>query len=117
MRGNALPDLAATIRDWSGAMVGARPATDEELALPGSKAGNGTNAAALVLPNDPRSVLVVMAECGSDRTVKVIVTADRTAVLLLAASRSECRNPGARRGAVLIFRSDAPADITAFAGL
>jgi len=70
-----------------------------------------------VLPNDPRSVLVVMAECGSDRSVTVTITANRMAVLLLAADRTDCGNPGARRGAVLSFTSDVPADITAFAGL
>ncbi len=44
------------------------------------------------------------------------VTKDREAILLLTERRS-CREPGARRGAVLTFRSDVPADITAFAGL
>ena len=117
MRGKGLPNLAASIYDWSGELLNARPATDLELALPGSETGNGTNAAALVLPNDPRSVLVVMAECGSDQSVTVTITADRTAVPLLAADRTDCRNPGARRGAVLSFRSDVPAEITAFAGL
>ena len=117
MSGKGLPDLAASIYDWSGELLSARPATDLELALPGSETGNGTNAAALVLPSDARSVLVVMAECGSDRSVTVTITADRKAVLLLAADRTDCGNPGARRGAVLSFRSDVPADITAFAGL
>jgi hypothetical protein len=117
MRGPGLADLAATIRDWSGELREARPATNDELALPGAETGNGHNAAALVLPNDPRSVLIVMAECGSDRTVTVTVTEDRQSVLLLAASRTDCRQPGARRGAVLTFRSDVPSDITAFAGL
>jgi len=117
MSGNGLRDLAASIVDWSGELVSARPATDAELALPGSETGNGSNAAALVLPNDPRSVLVVMAECGSDRSVTVTITANRMAVLLLAADRTDCGNPGARRGAVLSFTSDVPADITAFAGL
>jgi hypothetical protein len=117
MRGGSLPDLAATIHDWSGELVQARPATADELALPGSETGNGTNATALVLINDARSVLVVMAECGSDRRVTVTITADREAVLLLAADRTDCGSPGARRGAVLSFRSDVPAEITAFAGL
>jgi len=117
MRGSGLADLAATIRDWSGDLRAARPATNDELALPGAATGNEHNAAALVLPNDPRSVLIVMAECGSDRSVTVTVTKDRTSVLLLAASRTDCRQPGARRGAVLTFRSAVPSDITAFAGL
>jgi hypothetical protein len=117
MRGGSLADLAATIHDWSGELVQARPATADELALPGSETGNGTNAAALVLPNDARSVLVVMAECGSDRSVSVTITADRKALLLLAADRTDCGNPGARRGAVLTFGSDVPAEITAYAGL
>ena len=117
MRGDSLSDLAASVFDWSGELLNARPATDAELALPGGETGNGTNAAALVLPNDPRSVLVVMAECGSDRSVTVTITADRNAVLLLAADRTDCGKPGARRGAVLSFRSDVPADITTFTGL
>jgi len=117
MTGNGLPDLAASIYDWSGELLNATPATAAQLALPGSETGKGANAAALVLPNDARSVLVVMAECGSDKSVAVTVTADRTAVLLLAADRTDCGNPGARRGAVLTFKSDVPADITAFAGL
>jgi hypothetical protein len=117
MSGKGFADLAASIYDWSGELLSVRPATDAELALPGSETGNGTNAAALLLPDDPRSVLVVMAECGSDRNVTVTITADRTAILLLAADRTDCGNPGARRGAVLSFRSDVPAAITAFAGL
>jgi hypothetical protein len=117
MRGKGLPDLAASIHDWSSELLSARPATDLELALPGGDTGNGTNVAALVLPSDARSVLVVMAECGSDRSVTVTITADRKVVLLLAADRTDCGNPGARRGAVLSFRSDVPAEITAIAGL
>jgi hypothetical protein len=117
MRGDGYADLASSIIDWSGELLSARPATDEELALPGSETGDTSNAAALILPDDPRSVLVVMAECGSDKTATVTVTADRTAVLLLAANRTDCLQPGARRGAVLTFQSDVPAQITAFAGL
>jgi hypothetical protein len=117
MRGDDLPDLAATIRDWSGEMLSARPATDDELGLPGSETGNGSNAAAVVLPDDPRSVLVVMAECGSDPTATLTITADRAVVLLYVASRDECGKPGARRGAVLMFKSDVPAEITAVTGL
>jgi hypothetical protein len=117
MAGPNLPDLAATIRDWSGELVSARPATDAELSLPGSGTRDGTNAAALVLPNDPRSVLIVQAECGSDQKVRVTITADREFVLLLAADRTDCGKPGARRGAVLTFDSDVPEGITAVTGL
>jgi hypothetical protein len=117
MAGDDLPALAATVRDWSGQLVDARPATNEELALTGSETGNGSNASALVMPDDPRSVLVVMAECGSDETVEVTITADRLSVLLVAGSRTDCDQPGARRGAVLTFESDVPADIEAFTGL
>jgi hypothetical protein len=116
MRGKDLPNLAATIHDWSGELLSARPATDEELALPGSETGNGTNAAALVMPDDARSVLVVMAECGSDPSVSVSLAADRMAILLIAANRTDCGKPGARRGAVLSFGSDVPPETAAFAG-
>ena len=117
MRGKDLPNLAALIHDWSGELLSARPATDEELALPDSETGNGKNSAALVMPSDARSVLVVMAECGSDRSVTVSITADRMAILLMAADRTDCGKPGARRGAVLSFGSDVPPDIAAFTGL
>jgi hypothetical protein len=117
MSGKDLPDLATTIRDWSGELIRARPATAAELALPGSETAKGSNAAALVLPDDPRSLLVAMAECGSDRTATLTVTADREAILLLAANRTRCAQPGARRGAVLTFQSDVPSDTQAFAGL
>jgi hypothetical protein len=117
MSGPNLADLTATIRDWSGELLSARPATAEELALPGSETRSGSNSAALVLPNDPHSVLIVMAECGSDRRAALTITADREVVLLLAADRNDCGNPGARRGAVLTFTSDVPSGVTAITGL
>ena len=58
-----------------------------------------------------------MAECGSDRSVTVTVTDDRELVLLLVASRTDCGQSGAPRGAVLTFQSDVPPDITAITGL
>jgi hypothetical protein len=112
MRGPDLAGLDVTIRDWSGKLASARSATEAELSLPGSETGNGRNSAALVIPGQPHSVLVVWAACGSDQAGTMTVTSDRQAVLLLA-HRSICRQPGARRGAVLTYRDDVPTGITA----
>jgi hypothetical protein len=116
MRGPGLTDLAATVRDWSGALVSARPATAVELALPASATGGERTASAVNLPDDPRSVLIVWAECGSDTAGTLTVTSDRSVVLLAGPGRTDCGQPGARRGAVLTFGSDVPAGIAALAG-
>lgn len=117
MRGAGLADASVAIRDWSGGLVSARPATAAELALPGAATGADRSSGAAVLPGDPRSLLVVWAECGSDRSGNLIVTADRSVVLLVADGRTDCGQPGARRGAVLTFGAAVPSGVTAIAGL
>ena len=62
-------------------------------------------------------MLIVWAECDSDTTGTIVVTADRLAVLLQAVTRTDCGEPGARRGAVLTFTSAVPPTIQAIAGL
>ena len=116
MHGAGLVDATMSVRDWSGLLASARPATDAELALKGSETGPAHGAAA-VLPSDPRSVLIVWAECGSDTAGTIVVTKDRQTVLLQAASRTDCGEPEARRGAVLTFTSAVPPTIQALAGL
>ena len=117
MQGQGLADATMTVRDWSGLLASARPATDAELAIRGSETGADRAGAAAVLPTDPRSALIAWAECGSDRMGMIVVTADRLTVLLLAVSRTDCGEPGARRGAVLTFTSAVPPTIQAIAGL
>ncbi len=117
MHGAGLPDASMTIRDWSSELLSARPATAAELAIPGSRTGPEQTGAAAVLPSDPRSVLIVWAECGSDTSGIVVITKDRQTVLLMARSRLDCQQPGARRGAVLTFGTDVPDAIHAIAGL
>ncbi len=117
MHGAGLADATMAVRDWSGLLTSARPATDAELAIKGAETGPDRSGAAAVLPTDPRSVLTVWAECGSDTTGTIVVTKDRQTVLLQAASRTDCGEPGARRGAVLTFTSAVPPTIQAIAGL
>lgn len=117
MHGAGLADASVSIRDWSGLLESARPATDADLAIKGAETGLDHNGAALILPSDPRSALVVWAECGSDTSGTLVVTEDRQTVLLRAVSRIDCSAPGARRGAVLTFTSALPPTIQAIAGL
>lgn len=117
MHAAGLADASMAIRDWSGLLQSARPATGAELAIKGAATGADHSAAAAVLPTDPRSVLIVWAECGSDTKGTVIVTKDRQTVLVQGAPRTDCQQPGGRRGAVLTFSSDVPATISALAGL
>jgi hypothetical protein len=117
MRGQGLADASMSIRDWSGDVMSARPATDGELALPAAATGGEKSAAAAILPSDHRSVLIVWAECGSDTAGVMVVTKDRRTVLVQAAARTDCQKPGARRGAVLTFGSTVPATVTTIAGL
>lgn len=117
MHGPGLADATMAVRDWSGLLATVRPATDAELAIKGSETGPDHTGAAAVLPSDPRSVLIVWAECGSDTTGTIVVTKDQQTVLLQAVSRTDCGKPGARRGAVLTFTSAVPPTIQAIAGL
>jgi hypothetical protein len=117
MHGQGLPDAAMTVRDWSGLLAAARPATDAELAIAGAETGPDQGGATAVLPSDPRAALIVWAECGSDATGTIVVTKDRQTVLLQAEARTDCGEPGARRGAVLTFTSAVPPAIQTIAGL
>ena len=114
LHGPGLAPVAASVRDWSGDLVDMRPATADELA---AADGVAPPAGAQVLPGDPRALLIVWAECGSDSDAIVVVTHDRRTVLIKAPSRNECRDPGARRGGVLTFSTDVPIDVVAVGGM
>ena len=117
MHGRGVVDARMAIYDWSGLLRSARPATAAELALPGSATGRGRTGVAVILPSDSRSLLLVWAECGSDTSGTISVTADRSTVILHAAPHYNCGQPGARRGAVLTFASPVPAAVQAVASL
>src|SRR5204863_9167596 len=117
MRGSGIAPAQVAIHDWSGLLVSARPATDAELAAPGAATGQDHTAAARVLSGDPKSVLIVWAECGSDASGTIVVTQDRGSVLIKSSARTDCGQPGARRGAVLTFHSEVPPTISAVTGL
>jgi hypothetical protein len=117
MHGPGIAPAQVTIHDWSGLLASARPATAAELAAPGADTGQDHAAAARTLRPDPRSVLIVWAECGSDSSGTVVVTKDRGSVLVKGSPRTDCGQPGARRGAVLTFTSAVPPAISAVTGL
>jgi hypothetical protein len=117
MHGPGLAPVDIAIHDWSGLLVSPRPATDAELAAPGADTGGDHTAAARILAADPRSVLIVWAECGSDWKATAVITKDRESALIKGAPRTNCGQPGARRGAVLTFSSPLPKDMQAITGL
>jgi hypothetical protein len=117
MHGPGIAPAQIAIHDWSGLLVSARPATDAELAAPGADTSQDHAAAARVLSADPRSALIVWAECGSDSSGTVVVTKDRGNVLIKGSPRTDCGQPGARRGAVFTFASPLPTGIQAISGL
>jgi len=117
MHGPGLAPVEIAIHDWSGLLESARPATDAELEAPGAETDSDHAAAVRVLSADPRSVLVVWAECGSDSSATIVITKDRGSVLIKGAPRTDCGQPGARRGAVITFRTSAPQAIEAITGL
>jgi hypothetical protein len=46
-----------------------------------------------------------------------VVTSDRKTVLIQASARTDCGQPGARRGAILPYTNPVPDDIAAISGL
>jgi hypothetical protein len=59
MRGPGVADASMTVRDWSRLLLSAKPATEAELDLQGSQTSQEHSGAAVILPSDARSVLVV----------------------------------------------------------
>lgn len=114
MRGPGLAPATILVRDWSELLVSARPATDAELA---AAADLVPPVGARPLPGDLQSLLVVWAECGSDTGVTLVVTRDRSTVLIKADSRTDCVDPGARRASVLTFGTAVPPKVGAVAVL